>query len=365
MHLFKTFRAIVVFFLFLFPFSSALSAENIIINEIAWMGTESSYNDEWIELYNPSPESVNLEEWVLKIGEKENPLGGSIPPNSFYILERTDDTTLPNIPADLIYKGALKNSGEAISLYNKSGDLVDEADCSEEWKGGNNRTKQTMEKARDSWQTSKEPGGTPDSSNSSGVKDKILPGEITQENKEYPEGIIFKEIMPSPEGPDKEEEWIKLYNQNNFEVNLTNWEIKDKKGSTDHYVIEATIPPNGSLLLSRPETGITLNNSGDALDLISPNGEIIDSVSYEKAPEGEIFAREENEWFWSSGAIPKAENADRPSDREDKSPTGEASLREIIDSEGDNFPVILIALTLAIVCAVLILILKFSLSEKE
>ena len=31
---------------------------DIVVNEVAWMGTTTSYNDEWIELYNSTGSSV-------------------------------------------------------------------------------------------------------------------------------------------------------------------------------------------------------------------------------------------------------------------------------------------------------------------
>ena len=96
-----------IIFTLLFSFNFVY-AQDILINEIAWMGTKSNSNDEWIELYNPTNTNISLEEYILYIGEKEIPLEGTIKANSFFILERTDDTTLPNIMADLIFPSFAK-----------------------------------------------------------------------------------------------------------------------------------------------------------------------------------------------------------------------------------------------------------------
>lgn len=96
----------------------------VIINEIAWAGTSADLTaDEWIELFNRSSKEIKLSDFTL-LAEDGTPyinLSGTILPNSFYLIERTDDTTL-NIAANLItpFSGSsgsgLGNSGEVLSL---------------------------------------------------------------------------------------------------------------------------------------------------------------------------------------------------------------------------------------------------------
>ncbi len=126
---------------------NSLPGRKVLINEIAWMGTDNSANDEWLELYNPGNEAVDLTGWTLKsqdgtpnivFGEK------SIAPGGYFLLERTDDSTIPNISADQIYTGALGNSGEYLELRNKEGDLVDFVPASGDWVHGDNAAKAPM-----------------------------------------------------------------------------------------------------------------------------------------------------------------------------------------------------------------------------
>jgi len=165
--------------IFLFCMTSRVFAHNefdVVINEIAWMGTTSSYNDEWIELYNNSSEEINLKGWTLKSedGCPEIPLRGAIPSKGFFVLERTDDDTLPQIKANLIYKGALNNEGESLILIDKEGKIIDAVSCAKGWFVGDNQTKRTMERkspdnsgsSRTNWQTSQFSGGTPGALNS-------------------------------------------------------------------------------------------------------------------------------------------------------------------------------------------------------
>lgn len=190
----RTISNLVVLSLFLF-FNFAY-AEDILINEIAWMGTETSANDEWIELYNPSSSDISLENYILLLGEKEIPLKGTIKANGFFILERTDETTLPQIKADLIYTGSMKNTGMKISL--KEEVLIDEVNFENGWTVGDNTTKQTAERTESGWQTSSLVGGSPLAKNTSPKKTsslKEVPSQTFPSKKVIQENLsTIKEI---------------------------------------------------------------------------------------------------------------------------------------------------------------------------
>lgn len=154
-------------------FIFAAKSSDVIINEIAWMGSEISHTDEWIELHNNTDSSINLEGWILKAadGTPEIKLTRSLLANGFYLSKRSED-----------YTGALHNKGEKLELYDNHGNLIDSADCGSGWPGGDNSTKQTMErKAAGGWQTSKEAGGTPGAENSKPVEIKLQPMETQLE----------------------------------------------------------------------------------------------------------------------------------------------------------------------------------------
>lgn len=45
--------------------SYAAESTSVVINEIAWMGTEVSASDEWMELYNNTNKDIDLTGWGL------------------------------------------------------------------------------------------------------------------------------------------------------------------------------------------------------------------------------------------------------------------------------------------------------------
>jgi len=103
----------------------------VLINEVAWAGTGSEKTaDEWIELKNKSVAAVNLDGWLLVSKDKSIKVSfGSkdvIEPGNYYLLERTDDNSVPGVAADKIFTGAIKNSDEALKLFSQSCALIDE-----------------------------------------------------------------------------------------------------------------------------------------------------------------------------------------------------------------------------------------------
>ena len=184
--------------------STALAASSdVIINEIAWMGTTVSANDEWLELFNNTTGPIILDGWILKSADEKLKINlkGVISARGFYLLERTDDTTVPNITADLIYKGALSNTGEDLKLYDNLNNLIDGVACSTKWITGDNATKQTMEAFRQAqdnnreWQTSENSGGTPKAQNSSSMIMVNDPTPIAKSSEEIPLATLTANVF--------------------------------------------------------------------------------------------------------------------------------------------------------------------------
>jgi len=316
----KILFGILVWIFFAFP---CLGAKNldIVINEICWMGTNVSQNKEWIELYNNTKTLTSLDGWKLISEDKgiEIELKGVISAEGFFLLERTDDNSVPKILANQIYKGYLSNEGERLSLIDESEKIIDGIDCSESWFGGNNLTKSTLERIdsklagsdKDNWQESNVSGGTPGQKNSEGQK-LILKESISDIKmpSSFPSGVLINEILPSPEGPDSENEYIEIFNENAFEVDLSDWTLSDLEGTTKTFKFqkETKIEAKNFIVFFRPQTKIVLNNSGDGLKFLKPDGKIADQVYYKNSPKGESFNRINNDWMWSKNLTPGSEN---------------------------------------------------------
>ena len=222
--------------------------------------------------------------------------------------------------------------------------------------------------------------------------------EVTEETKQeiqeesepkvYPLNIFINEILPSPEGADSENEWLELFNENDFEVELSGWKIQDTIGSITTYTFpEGTkIGPKDFLVLSRPTTKITLNNSNEGLLLIKPDGNILDKVTYEKAPRGQSYNRMGSHWDWSTVLTQGAANiisvpqpqkektqGEKPKTELPKDESAaDSKTKKVIAKIGENLPkspnsliILLIALGIAISSAIVVLIIKKKTETEE
>jgi len=187
----------------------------------------------------------------------------------------------------------------------------------------------------------------------------------------YPKGVIISKIMPSPEGADADNEYIELKNTNDFEIDLTNWVIKDKQGSTKEYVLKEKIPALASLTLLRPQTKITLNNDGDGLELLNPLKQIVDFVDFGKAETGIAFIKTSSGWRWD--ILRSDEIAQQPDGQKSSQLLSEvkplASQGVEIDLSGkpkkSNISIYLTAVLVALICSVIFFILKKKLYKDQ
>ena len=291
----------------------------IIINEIAWMGSNFSANDEWIELKNISGLSIDLQGWQILDKEKQIKIffegKNIIPSGSFYLLERTDDNSVPLISADLIYSGALSDSDEALFLFNETCQLEDKAEANPDWPAGNKSEKRTMERTSGlGWQTfygasqnnilgtpkrenSIRPPGQESSTTEQGggllpQPESLPPPKIcSQENLSELklEPVIFNEIAWMGTSNGWQDEWIELKNISENEISLSGWQILDKAEEIK-LILSGTVLPNGFHILERTDDNVlpdiaadkiftgNLNDNDETLRLFDKDCNLIDEI---------------------------------------------------------------------------------------
>ncbi|MDX9893748.1 MAG: lamin tail domain-containing protein [Patescibacteria group bacterium] len=304
------------------PVGAWATETTVAINEVAWMGTENSGNDEWLELLNTTANEIDLTGWKLE-GADGSPsinLEGIIGANSYWLLERTDDDSVPGINADQIYSGSLSNAGEWLKLFDAQGNLIDEINNSEGWMGGDNATKQTLERlSNGSWQTSPTAGGSPKAANSTEKADDDSLSDSTDENdkttnqdetestaqneiaatKASKGDIIIAELFANPPGNDLQDEFLELENVSKKIINITDWKITNK--NKGEFIIPSfTLNPGSMVIFYRSQTNLALENAGDKITLYNNSRRIIDQIEYQdQAPEGQSLQQalgQKNHW---------------------------------------------------------------------
>lgn len=272
----------------------------VLINEVAWAGTHASANDEWIELHNLTPEEIDLTGWVLSDGGDVNiALSGTLGPHGYYLLERTDDTTVSDLTADRIYTGSLRNSGERLELRGPAGELVDSANADGGgWPAGVADMRYSMERRGGSdlpgnWASFTGFGGNGLDANGGAISGTprrrnslFVP---TPTSTAVPSRVVINEVLIRPRydwegagGVTTADEFIELYNAGDLPVYLKGWWLDDGAGvgSSPADLPGVTLSPHGYAVFFRSQTKIALNDGGDTVRLLAPNGALIDRIAY-------------------------------------------------------------------------------------
>ena len=112
----------------------------------------------------------------------------------------------------------------------------------------------------------------------------------------FPGAVVINEIMYAPGSG--EPEWIELLNPGDSAVNMWGWTVSDASAARSNPFPAITVPPGGTLVITRDLTQFTLarglprcqaaapgslpslNNGGDAVIVSTAGGTVVDSVPY-------------------------------------------------------------------------------------
>ena|GEM_PF-6160180 len=282
--------------------------DQVIFNEIAWMGGVKSASDEWMELKNLTGSPINLAGWQLL--DKKNQIKivftdkNIIPANGLILLERTDDNSVPYVSADLIYTGEINNYEESLYLFDKDCRLKDKAETFAEWELGDNDSKRTMERKKDlTWQTGADISGTPRMFNSQGYpsyKDQQFAGgevgDITVLPAVAESTLILISEVQVDHASSSEYDFIELYNFSTGTVDVSNFQLKKRNSAGTESSISVfpdniSIPASGYLIWTNSgyassgaiSADITTSQtlaSNNSVVLLDRNRNIIDSVAW-------------------------------------------------------------------------------------
>lgn len=134
--------------------------------------------------------------------------------------------------------------------------------------------------------------------------------------------VMAKNVSIIADENSEYDDWIEIYNPNNFTVNLKDFFLTDDASWKMKYRISnnLAIPAHGFQLFwcdkqsgqGVNHTNFSLNNSGEFVALIAPNGEdIVDSISYPILQDNNSYGRQEDAnptWIYFQSPTPNFSN---------------------------------------------------------
>lgn len=293
--------------LFLCTKKTEASYNHVVISEIYYNATGDDSKEEWIELYNPTNNDIDLTEYKILSNnddEYEFEADTKILPGDLLVIAKDKDRfneIYGFYPEIFGVKFHLADNGDYLVLKDKDDSVVDAIS----WGNVNYEDSLHFNCVATGHSIERDI-----SSDSNLLIDEVHPNPDKKYEKIiYSDKIIISEILPQPDiGTNNE--FVELKNTGDTEIDLTNWIIDDDDGGSSPYIITKDIKVGAGefIIFYHTDTGIFLNDAGDKIRLVDPTGELKSMISYEKSYRGQSYANFSGTWRWTETVTPDSEN---------------------------------------------------------
>jgi len=267
------------------------ACDHIVINEIYAVSSSSDQHD-WIELFNPTNDDIDLSDYFLvddELSSKAFYLSSTLKSHDFLVVEK--------ITGGFTFD--LSSTDETLFLKFDAGatdQIIDQVSYEQTFKTGIS--------------LSRIPNGS--DSNIDMDDFRYIAQTKFEENilPVFSNEIIINEILAKPL-TSPADEFIELYNTGQVDIDLSGWQLDDIiNGGSSPYTIpnDTIIPALSYLSFYSSDTGISLNDTGDTARLIDPNSEEKSKVIYALAKRGQSYSLFGNIWQWTVSLTPGAAN---------------------------------------------------------
>jgi len=370
--------ALLIILISLYPQISHAETNHLVITQVQITGGTGVTNNDFIEIYNPTSELVEL---LGKHIVRRTKTGTSdfivaawsestiIPPNKFYLLAHEDYTTIPVTP-DFVFTESISNDN-GLAIKQGSSTTIDSVAWGEATNAfiegqvfstnpsaNNSLTRKFLDdQVIDTQDNSLDFEILASNPRNLAYVEPIPepePEPEPEEEQEEPEpeeepeptppvyssAVVITEFMPNPAGTDSGAEWIKLYSPEFADI--SGWKLDDTGAEGVAGSTAFTIPDNTHIsagqyvTLTIPSGKFALNNTGgDTVRLLWPDNHVINSVSYNTtAKDGDIYIRQANNSFvWASSLIEEDEEEEEAGEGEEDSEEEVYYSDEIIINE--------------------------------
>ena len=327
---------------------------NVIFSEI-FLGSANSGSEEFIEIYNTTDETIDLNSWKIEYFSSSSTdlakptrtinLAGEIAAHKYYLISSSAyQTELTSIK----YTATLSQTGGSLRLTHGENDLkfTEDAVAWGTAKLGLGdaiiapNTSQSLirlQNDEDAYeptlnniddfktteiQTPLDVNLLPESENTEVEEENpVSPEEsgapiLAEEPKIYPV-LEITEMLPNPAEPasDSEDEFIEIYNPHQFTVDMSGYVLKTGLNGTYKHTFStgSLINPGEYLVVTSKDSSLTLSNTAGKAVLLSPDGTLLyETAEYQDAPEGQAYILDTSEWKWTITPTPAIVNIYNP-----------------------------------------------------
>jgi len=299
----------------------------ILFSEVL-MGSPTNASDEFIELFNASGSDIDLSGWQISYKSATGTTwykkatiepGKVLAPNSYYLI-----ATL--IDADTKMSSGLAQTGGNLRITDSAGNVIDKL----AWGNGDSPLGQAADYPQAGESLSRlynSDGLSLKNTNNNfadfAISSQPTPGDPplfdpqlqednqTQNQTSFYPSLILTELFPDPASPqtDNSDEFIEIYNPNDFPVSLKGWSLQDSTANT-YWFSSEQIAAGSYLAIYSKDSNISLNNDGDVVSLFNPSGQLVDQTSnYGNAKEGLSWGLTASGWGWTVSPTPSSPNS--------------------------------------------------------
>jgi len=252
------------------------------INEI--YPAPASGEKEWVEFYNDEDKQITLDEYSI-YDLADNKINFDTNTVEAYGYITASCTNILNNSGDTVF---LKKSNEEIESVSYTGSFSAEKsfvrcpDGSGSWLTLTSQTKNSSNQTSCPSSPSPTLSLPPTPSPTSTPVPTIILSQFPVSN------IFISEVMVNPEKDNNE--WIELFNDNDFDINLNNWYLDDGENT-------GSTPRTFSLIISAKNyatyelTSSVFNNDGDQVRLLDSSQNLKDDFEYSFSETGKTWGR--------------------------------------------------------------------------
>lgn len=241
---------------------------NIFISEIFANPKGPDEGNEWVEVANSGSENADLKGFMLDFGG-----GTDKPSQNALVLDESAMILANNFLVVKIPEKSfeLLNSGGIVSLFDQNLKLVDRVIYPNVLEG------QSFAKVGNEWQF-------------------LSPTPAAANLNEGETDVQITRVYPSPKSG--EQEFLEVKNLGTTALNLKGWglQIGDHVQKINSSI---QIPSLGTYIFNQDFLSSRLRNDGERVALVSPQGNVVDEVTYPPAVPGKVYEKENGVWAWT------------------------------------------------------------------